>query len=77
MERVSDGQWAVEVKQVGADGPRLGASAGLSGAGVRQARMERRRWEWAVGVRGQVPWRGLFQSFLPWARPLARRCHQS
>lgn len=56
MERVSDGQWAVEVKQVGAEGLRLGASAGLSGAGVRQARMERRRCEWAVRVRGQVLW---------------------
>lgn len=69
MERVSDGQWAVEVKQVGADGPRLGASAGLSGAGVRQARMERRRWEWAVGVRGQVPWRGLFSPSCPGPGP--------
>lgn len=56
MERVSDRQWAVEVKQVGAEGLRLGASAGLSGAGVRQARMERRRCEWAVRVRGQVLW---------------------
>lgn len=43
MERVSDGQWAVEVKQVGANGLELGASGGLSGAGVRQARTERRQ----------------------------------